>query len=711
MAVIQKIRDKYAKLAGGVIVLALVGFVLMDFGKGGASRSTTVGKINGKKIDYTEYEEKIRLRENQMKAQNPNAPLDENTQAQMRDQVWQQMVKDELMKDIYEKLGIVVGKSELNDLLTGPRPDPSIQQAFTNPETGVFNPQEVAARIQQLRKDPQMKDQWAAFEADLIERRYASKFNSLLSGGIYIPKFVLDDQNTSRNTTASINYVKLPYTLVPDDQAKVTDEEIRKYMQDHKAMFEVKKPFRSASFVSFNIVPSTNDSTRVLSELERIKPEFETTTDVETFVNRNSENPMPAAYFTKEQLQSLPDVESIFSAPVQSVVGPIYDGNGYILAKIEERKSLPDSIKCRHILVKTEDRGAATLSDTAAKARLDSAVAQLKSGMPFDSVVVNFSDDYQPEAGKTSGEYEFTLAQRQQISKEFGDFVFEGQNGTNKIVKVQNDNYAGYHYIEILNQAAPAPVVKIAFVTKELAADNNTYNEIFAKANQFSTQAKTATQFDKVAEAQGQTITPAEGIDENSYLVNGLGSAKEMVKWVYEAKEGDVSPVFTLADKFVIAKLTGITPAGLVPINEQNRPQLEAMVKKGKKARILMDKTKGKTSLEAIAQAEQQQVGTAESVNFLQGFVPGLGNEPKVSGYSFCKTFKENTLSPAIPGAEGVYYIKVNSRTAAPETAPRDLTMERRMMEYSLKGNAANQIVNGLTESATIKDTRAKIYQ
>ncbi len=600
MAIIQKIRDKYAKLAGGVIVLALVGFILMDYGKGGSSRSTTIGKIDGKKVDYTEYEAKVQQRENQIKAQNPNANIDDNNQAQIRDQVWDQLVSEQLLSGINEKLGIVVSKAELNDLLTGPNPDPTVKQAFTNRETGVFNPQEAAAQIQQIKKDPNMKDNWTAFEADLVKRRYAAKFNALVSGSIYIPKFMVEDQFTARSNMANINYVKLPYSLIADDQVKVTDAEIKEYMEAHKAMFQIKNPSRGIEYVSFSVVPSSEDTARSLGALEKIKGEFAAATDIETFVNRNSENPMPANFYTKTQLQSLPNVEELMNAAPGTVVGPFYDGNGFMLARIEDRKTLPDSVKCRHILVKTAEAGKPTLSDSAAKARIDSVMAMAKAGVPFDTLVQHYSQDDGSKA--TKGEYDFQLAQRANISKEFGDFIFEGQTGTSKIVKVENQSYSGYHYIEILKQAAPSPVSKIAFVNKQLTADKNTYDAIYSKATQFASKANNGAAFDKEAKTEGFTPTPADGLNENSSVVNGIGSSREMVRWAYEAKIGDVSQIFTVGDRYIIAKLTNIMPAGLAPINTQTRPQLEVFVKRIKKAKILMDRTKGKGSLEVIAQ-------------------------------------------------------------------------------------------------------------
>jgi len=704
MAVIQKIRDKYAKLAGALIVIALVGFILTDLGRSGRSQSTTIGKINGTKVDVKEYEAAIRLREDEIRRQNPSATIDDNMQAQLRDQVWNQMVNDKLMADINEKLGITVTKAELKDLISGANPDPSIRQAFTNPQTGIFNPQEANARIQEMKKDPETRKMWEAFESDLVKRRYSSKFNALVAGGIYVPKFMLDDQFSARNNMARISYVKLPYTLINDNEVKVTDEEIKKYMEERKAMFQVKEPSRSIQYVAFNIVPSSEDSARVFAELEQLKAEFATATDNEAFVNRNSQTQMPVAYYTKQQLQSLPNADELMSAPVNTVVGPFSDGTNLLLAKITEKKTLPDSVKCRHILVAVQSQQNPNgLSDSAAKKRIDSVVAMVKSGVSFDSLAVRYSDD--PGSKDKGGAYDFPLSQKSGLAKEFGDFIFEGRTGETKVVKTD----FGYHYIEILKQGAPESSSKIAFLAKDLAVSETTNNALYTKATQFAGKAQGGA-FEKAAKENGYIPVPADGLNENSFVVNGLGSSRDMVKWAYGAKIGDVSPVYTINDKYVVARLSGIMEAGLAPINAQTRPILESYVRKMKKARLLMEQTKGKGSLDAIAQAKGQQVGVADSVSFLNGFIPGLGAEPKVVGYAFNKGFRENTVSPPIQGQEGVYYISLLGRTQKPLTEERNIPIERQMMELQVRNNAANMVINGLRESAEVKDTRGKLY-
>lgn len=704
MAVIQTIRTKYAKLTTIVIVIALLGFILMDFGKGGGGRSTTIGKINGTSVDYTEYDAAIQARENEIKQQNPNMTLNDQQSAQIRDQVWDQLVNSKLMSDIDEKLGIVVSKQELNDLLTGPNPDPQVRQAFTDPKTGQFNPQEVSAQIQKLRKDPKMKDQWAAFESELVKRRYTEKFDAMVKGGIYVPKFVLQALLNDENELAKVNYVKLPYTLIPDEQVKVSDAEIKAYMEKHPKYFEMKDDSRSIEFVAFKIVPSVEDSAVALKALDEMKTEFANTTDVESFVNR-TENPVPPNYYTQQQLSGLPNAAEITSAPVNTVVGPFFDGQNLALAKILAKNSFPDSVKVRHILVQTQVQGQEKLSDAAAKMRIDSAVALIKSGVAFDSVVQHYSDDAGSKA--TAGEYEFTLAQKGQISKEFGDFIFEGHTGNTTIVKVSNDNYSGYHYIEILKQSAPIPVTKLAFVSKSLSPSKTTYDNLYSKATQFSSKVNNKEDFDKAAQESSVPTAVADGINKNSFLVNGLGSSRDLVKWTYDAKIGEVSPIYTVGENYVVAKLKNIQNKGLVNITDATRPALTSFVIKDKKAKLLADKYKG--TLEGIATAAQQTVVPADSVTFSRG-ISSLQGEEKVTGYTFYKSFKENTVSPAIQGNEGVFYLTVLSRTKLPVNPQQNLSNERLMMENNLKSNATQLITTGLKEGADVKDERATIY-
>lgn len=716
MAIIQTIRDKYAKVMFFVIVLALLGFILMyatnDVGRMFGNNST-VGTINGTDIDYKEYEAAVQQREDMIKQQYQMQSLDENMQARVRDEVWQNMVNDKLMQDIEDKLNITVTQAEVNDMIGGPHPDPFFQQQLVAPGQQ-YDAQQIMSAIKQIErsnsKDERMvkqKEMWLQLKNEGINERLKNKFNAMITGAIYTPKAMLDAINTDRNTYAGIQYVMLPYTLVNDNDVKVSDDEIKKYMEAHKAMFEQPEPSRSIDYVTFNIIPSAADSAKVLNSLDTLKAGFAQAADGEAFASRNSENQIPAIYQTKQTLQGLPNVDELLNAPAGTVVGPfLSQGNSYMMAKVLDKTAFPDSVAVRHILVQTEDPRSQQLirQDTTAKTRMDSVVAMLNSGVPFDSLVVKYSDD--KGSAEKGGLITATLSQRAGLAKEFGDFMFEGKQGEHKVVKT----VFGYHYIEILYQGAPESSSKIAFISKQLSPSDETYQTISSNASAFDNKvAASPASFDKEAQAAGVMKQQANGLNENSSMVGQLGASRELVRWAYSAKKGDVSPTFTMGEKLVVAKLTDIQEAGLINITDQNRPGLARFVSASKKAKILADRNKGK-SLDAIATGENQQVITDDSVTFLRA-KSAISQEPKALGYAFYPGLNTNTLSPAITGNNSVVFLTVGNRTTTPQQGERNPNMEQQMSNMAVKNSAVNNVLQAIKEKAKVKDRRGKVYQ
>lgn len=718
MAVIQKLRDKYAKLTGGIIVVALLGFILMDYGRGGSKSSTTIGKINGEKVDMTEYDALLKQTEEQMKQQNQGQTLSADQDAQLRDQVWHQIVSEHLLSAINAKLGITITDAEVNNLLTGPNPDPVVRQQFTNQKTGVFNPQEVAAQIQQIKNNPNQKVAWEGFLNDLKKRHFDQKISSLLVGSIYVPKFVMDDQIKGMTEIANAQFVKIPFSAVADKDANVTDADINKYIQEHPNRFKVPKTTRSIEYISFNVIPSSEDSAIALKGLDTLKSAFATTTDVEGFVNHNSQNAAAPQFYTEKQLKMLPNAAELMNGTVNQVIGPFYDGGSFDLAKVLDKKMLPDSVRTHHILVGIKQGTQQIRTEAAAKARIDSAIAALNAGVPFDSVAAKYSDDPNSRSEGDEGRT-FVLMQKPSLEsaygKDFSDFIFAGQSGENKLLKADMENYSAYNYVQIIHQSTPVAAVKLAFVSRELSASDNTYKTIYNKASQFAAKAATDNKsFEQNAAANNLKTGNAAGIDANSYLINGLGSAVDLVKWTYdkETNIGDVSPIYTVNGNFIIAKLTGIQDKGLLKVNDQNRPMLRSLVMQDKKAQIILDKYKTTpASLALLSQKEQQPINNLDSIRFSQSFAPGLGNEPKVIGYAFNAGLKQNTVSPAIPGNEGVYFITVTSKTkvALPPQMSNEAMLQQRMAN-SLKQSAPQAILNSLIEKADVQDMRSNIY-
>jgi len=460
---------------------------------------------------------------------------------------------------------------------------------------------------------------------------------------------------------------------------------------------------RTIEYVSYEIVPASADTARVLEALAEIKNEFGATKDkeIETFVNSKSDNmnSYTKMFYNKRTLMSR-NVDTIMKLPVGEVYGPYYENGGYNLLKVTDRQTLPDSVKLRHILVKTKEQGNDVKTDSAANMKLDSALAALKAGGKFDSVVRMFSED-DPSKG---GEYTFTLTDRPNLSKEFADFAFEGKAGETKKVKVSNDNYAGYHYIEILEQKGIGPSNQIALITKNLVPSDSTVNALYGKANEFAGKNTTPEAFDAAAKKAKLDKRIGDNVKVSAFSISGLGPAREVVRWMYEHKVGEISPVFQLGDeRYVVAKLISINEKGLKPLSPADRPMIEQKIKEEKKTELISKKYSGK-ALDAIAAETQQTVMQADTVILGGSYVANLGYEPRVIGYTFNSSFQPNTVSPGIKGQGGVYFITVLNRVNNP--LPPDGGMMDQIIaqqRYQQERQMSNTIEQGLQHAITRK--------
>lgn len=715
MSVIQSLRNKYGKIVGFIIAISLVGFLLMDAGDNIRkifSGGEYIAKVDGEKIDPRDYSIRINELEGLYAAMGNN--IDDNTKAQIHTTVLNEMIYEKLVAGQMEDLGLVLTKEEEKELITGANPHPLVMQFpyFKNPQTGQFDPQALMAFEQKKidMNNPQAQkaiEQWEMMKSYIKRQALLQKYSAMIAGSVHTPKFISDLTMKDQGLMASINFVKVPYTTVNDNEVKVTDADINEYIKKHAAQYRIDDPTRSMEYVAFDVNPSKEDTATVLNAIGQLKAEFSATTDNENFVNRNSDEPYSGAFVSKKSYMSQFS-DSIVGLSVGAVYGPYFENGNYKLTKVIERSTLPDSVKVRHVLVKTKDRGTEVLGDSTAKKRIDSVELAARSGADFKQLVTVYSDD--DGSKNTGGEYDFTLAQRPQISKEFGDFIFEGKPGEKKVVKVENDNYAGYHYIEIISQKDVQPVVKLATITKPLFASPETENMVYAKANEFAGKNTSAKAFDETVKKQNINKLVADNVKVNDFIIPGLGTSRDIIRWMYEAKKDDISPVFNLDGRYVIGKLTAVREKGLMQVDESNRPMLEAQVKAEKKAKLIADKYKGQ-SLDAIAMATGMQVQKVDSFNAASTYLPNLGYEPRAVGYTFFDGLKPNTVSPGIKGQDGVLFITlVNKQNVTPNADPAQLKQQAMMQTMQLKNSVGGMLQQTLLRNADIKYSAKNLY-
>lgn len=717
MSIIQTLRDKGLWVLSGFIALSLIGFLLMDAFVGRSrlfgTRSTVVGSVNGEKIEFNDFQRQITGAEEQAKQR--GYPMNEAIQQNIKETVWKQMIEDALLGSDYTTLGLDVSDKEVNDMLVGANAIPDVKQAFTDPKTGIFDAQAAAAQINQLRAlykaGPKKNADNARYDGarrffeesvpQIIKIRLREKYTALLANSSYVPKWMIEKMNADNSQMANISYVNTPYFTIPDSAVKISDGEIEDYISKHKSQFKQEES-RSIAYVTFDASPSAADSAKLRSQLGELAGEFSKAPDPQAFLARvGTEQAFFDGYIGKSRIQ-VPNKDSIFALQKGQVFGPYLDAGNYSVAKLIDEKTLPDSVRARHILIATTDArsGQVINDDSTAKKRIDSIRNLVEKGERFDSLAAKLSDD--PGSKEKGGDLGYFTADR--MVKEFADFCFSGKTGEKKIVKSQ----FGYHYIEIVDQKNFEPAYKIAYLSRKIETSPETDQAASGLANQFAAQSRDAKAFDDNVEKNHLQKLLAPDVSPAEYTIPGLGPNRQLVKWIYDAELGNVSEPFAVGDKYAVALLTEINKEGTMSVAKA-RNQIEPILRNKKKAEQIMKKLGNPASLEAVASASSVQVQHTDSLRFSSPYIPNAGQEPKIIGAAFDKQLVGKPASPAIPGNTGVFFIKVENVSAL-SNPEADLQQQRFMQEQQQRYRITNGLVDALRKLASIKDDRGKFY-
>lgn len=700
MSVIQSIRDRGTWIIFGVIAIALIAFILQDgMGSRGGSmlgNATNIGSVNGTNINREEFERKVT-----MYSQNGQ------TRENIIPQLWNMEVEKIIMQQQYDNLGLKVTGKELADILFGPQSPLAREQQFVD-ENGQFKADEARQAFAQLKKsknNEQLQGIMQGYIEPATQQAYNTKYQALLQQSAYVPTWLIEKQKADNSAIANISYVFVGYNTIVDSTLKVSDDEIMAYVKKHPSGFEKEDETRNFSYINFDASPSATDSVNTVNQTMALKSEFISTTDVKSFISKvGSELPYLDGYVLKSGLK-MQMADSIKALGDGQTFGPYLDGGNYVIARMMGRRTLPDSVKLRHILVKTQDKRQPTLPDSIAKKRIDSVKVLAQSGTDFNSLVQKYSDD--GGSKKTKGEYDFTLQQFAGISKEFAEAVFYGKVGDKVVVNVENDQYAGYHYIEVISQKNFGEAVKVAYVAKPIGASNETVNAASDAALQFASNSKSKKQFDEVAAKLNKQVLLSQDVKQNDFTIQSFGQAptRSMVRWLFENKVGTVSEPTEINDKYVVAMVTAINKKGLMSVGEA-RPKVEGFVRNEKKAKqIIETKFKGNT-LEAYAASAGVSIQKADSISFTNPALPVIGYDVKVTGAAFNKDLVGKVTAP-IAGSGGVIALRVENIGAKPMAQDNESVKENILQ--SLK-NATYRGAEALRKTASITDNRFKAY-
>ena len=710
MSFIQDIREKYARWAVVAIALSLLGFILMDAFAGRGSvfsggPSTTVGKVNGSKIDIKEFNKLVLQQENYQQQQRQSS-ISETDRRGIMDNVWNDMVNKILLQNELDKLGMQVGKKETNDILFGANAPEDLKKQFKNTQTGEYDAVLAQQQINEMKKRgaPDQKANFNEYIGQLEYQRVFEKYNSLLVNTYNFPKWYLEKQNADKSLIANISYVMVNYVdpMFVDSTIKISDKEIENYISKHKEKYKQEET-REIAYVAFSAKPRKADSLEAIDKLMALKAEFETAENIQQFFDREGNSSQFYDGYLSGKSNQRQNKDSILAAPIGSVYGPFLDGTDYVLSKKLGSKMWPDTVKVRHILIgltKQDQSGQSITRDSlTAKTLADSIAQAIKNGSNFDILCAQFSDD--PGSKDKGGVYDNVYAG--QMVPEFNKFIFDNLKGDKGVVKTD----FGYHYIEILSQKGNSPAYKIAYLSRPIEPSQETDNIANNEANKFAGNSRNTKAFDenieKILKPLGINKLLASNIGPNDYMAGGL-SSRQFVKKIYEAKLNDVLQPIRIGEDYIVATVTAINKKGTQSV-EKARGGVEALLRNKKKAEIVKQKIGKISSLEAAHTALNKPIDNADSIR-LQGQSPALSYEPKVLGASFNMDNNNKTIPELIEGTGGVYVIHVKSISATPVESA-NVEEERKLKYQNAKQTTMYRFAQVLKDAANIKDNRS----
>jgi peptidyl-prolyl cis-trans isomerase D len=704
MGVIQTLRNKLGKILVIAISFALLMFLVGDalsgksslFNRGGDDNS--VGSINGDKIDYKELEIKVNQEVEKYIKRTPTATADEQMRDAFRDQVWQQMIQDKVMKPQYDKLGIAVTGEELYTMCTTEEfSTDDIRKSFADPKTKMFDPNAAKNFFKRLDDDAngEAHAQWQPFEEYLTTQRFTNKYNTMAKSGIYVTGLEVKNQFADANRKINFQFVSQQFANYNDTTIKVSPEEVKEYYNKNKEKYKRDEEVRKINYVYFEFVPSPDDTADARMWGTQIAEGFKTTTNDSLFVLSKGGIYSGELKGHGELDPKLED--SLYSAPIGTVYGPYEEGGEVKVAKLVGTKD--DTItyyRASHILVKVNGP---TAKDTAeAMAKATDYMNQIKSGKKtFAEMAQLYGTDGTSTKGGDLGWFKTGA-----MVKDFENGVKRTPYGQMAVVKSQ----FGAHVIKVTG-VPTRKKIKLATMSRKIIASDKTITALYNATADLATKGKDYETFAQACKENNVQMRTAE-LSSNNKNITGFQNAKTITSWTYHAKKNDVSTIFTIEDKYVIVCLKEVLAEGYMKQDEI--PDLQAIALKDKKGKTLVAKfdenLKNAQTPEQLAISFGSAAQQIQNATFANTYLEFIGNEPEI--LANVVTLPKQKFSKPIQGTNGVYVIYVTDiiEAAEPEASAVKAQQQSKINEAS--GRVEGSVTEALKVKYKVKDLRYK---
>ncbi len=703
MAIIGTIRKKAGVLVVAIIALAILSFIFTDLFSNRDTRPTKVASVNGMDISFQEFETTTTNIEENMKQQYNVASLTNEQSFEAKKQAYQGLVSEKLLKQECENIGLSVSEAEMNDMFFGTFIHPMIRQNFADPTTGQYNPQVVKQYIAQFDKLPEeQKFQWANFENSVKESRLQEKYNALVISSFYMPTKIAEHISNVSNKVVDARYVVMPFSSVEDNTVKITEEDYKKYYEQHKNEYTLYEDLRDIEFVKFAVLPSPADIKAINDSVQKTFIDFQAleASELASFVSISSDRVYDSLYYKRDALKGVFADSLLAGKTAGSFIAPFQQGSNWIMAKITDIQQRPDSVRFSQILVLNSNASKdIKRTPEQAKAVADSLLNVLKANSSeFESAVAKHSDD--PEAKNNFGDSGWILDG--QLQSDLFDKLKASKEGDVFVYDLPNQ--LGHYLIKLKEKTAPVEKLQVAMIVMGVRASDNTVNALRDKANVFLGKSKTLAEMKAQAQKDNLNILTST-VREMDYQLNGTPYCREIVRWAFDEKTelNAVAPeVYELTDMFLVVALKDKKEKGVMPL-EQVKNYIESQVKMEKKAEMLMEKAEKllatNKTIETFAAAANLTIDSAMAVDFASPYFAAAGPEMRVIGN--LSSASKTGLQKPVKGFNGVYVLNVDRQYTRPTKEDPKLIQQQFKTKAFQK---AQMLMNVLQMEADIKN-------